>query len=275
MSVYRGMDQAALDAAYNNSAAVANSAEILADWHKRSDELAAARPEHLDLRYGPRERNRIDYFSSGRAGAPVLAFIHGGYWQMRAKETFRFIASGPLAHGIDVALIAYTLAPDASLREIVDEVKSGITWVADNAPRFGGDPERIYVSGWSAGAHLTATSLDHPAMRGGLAVSGLYDLEPIRLSYVNEKLKLDADDVYPLSPQLDLVRSPVPLFIAYGTAELSELKRQSRDFAAARAHAGLPGQLFPSPGHNHFTILEELASPVGALTALVRELVAA
>jgi acetyl esterase/lipase len=193
---------------------------------------------------------------------------------MRAKETFRFVAGGPLAHGIDVAMIAYTLAPEAALREIVDEVQKALTWLAGNAQRFGGDPRKIYVSGWSAGAHLAAMSLGHPAMRGGLAISGIYDLEPIRLTYVNEKLKLDADDAAALSPQRNLISSASPLFVAYGTAELGELKRQSEEYAAARASAGLAGQLYPAPGHNHFTILEELASPTGALTSLVRELTA-
>src|SRR5262245_30153113 len=104
------MDRTALDAAYNNSAAVADSSAILTDWDARSRALRAARPQLLDLRYGPEERNRIDYFVVNR-DAPVFVFIHGGYWQMRAKENFSFVAEGPLARGINVALVAYTLAP--------------------------------------------------------------------------------------------------------------------------------------------------------------------
>jgi len=272
MHVYRNMDQAALDAAYDNTSAVADSARVLADWERRSAEAAAAHPQHLDLRYGPRARNRLDFFAAQRERAPVLVFIHGGYWQMRAKETFRFLASGPLAHGISVASIGYTLAPEATLPEIVAEVQSAITWIAQNAARFGADANRLYVSGWSAGGHLTAISLAHPAVRGGLAVSGIFDLEPIRLSFLNRKLALAADDAGALSPLLNLPQSSAPLVIAYGTAELPELQRQSCEFAAARARAGLPGQLAALPGHNHFSILEELAHPDGALAALVREL---
>jgi acetyl esterase/lipase len=272
MHVYRGMDQAALDAAYDNTSAVADSARVLADWERRSAEVAAAHPQHLDLRYGPRARNRLDFFPAQRERAPVLVFIHGGYWQMRAKETFRFLASGPLAHGISVASIGYTLAPETTLPEIVAEVHRAITWIAQNAARFGADANRLYVSGWSAGGHLTAMSLAHPAVRGGLAVSGIFDLEPIRLSFLNRKLALAADDAGALSPLLNLPQSSAPLVIAYGTAELPELQRQSCEFAAARAHAGLPGQLAALPGHNHFSILEELANPDGALAALVREL---
>src|SRR3979490_1356278 len=118
--LYRGMDQAALDAGYNNSAAVANSAQIVARWQKRSDALRADFPASLDLRYGSAERNRIDYFEAKR-GAPLLVFIHGGYWQMRAKENFAFVAAGPLAHGINVALVGYTPAPPTNLDGIVAE----------------------------------------------------------------------------------------------------------------------------------------------------------
>lgn len=274
MTGYRGMDRATLDAAYNNSAAVADSAAILADWDARSGALRAARPQFLDLRYGPEERNRIDYFIANRDG-PVLVFIHGGYWQMRAKETFSFVAGGPLAHGINVALVAYTLAPAKRLDGITGEVRSAIGWLAASMADYGGDPGRIYLSGWSAGGHLTAMALNEPAIRGGLAISGLYDLEPIRLCYVNDKLGLDEDGARRHSPLFNLPRVSSPLVVTYGTGELTELQRQSEEFAAARARAGLPGRLVPLRGHNHFTILEELARPEGALTSLILELVGA
>jgi acetyl esterase/lipase len=273
MNLYRGMDQAALDAAYNNAAAVADSAAQMADFQARSDRLRAAQGSHLDLRYGPAERNRIDYFAARRAG-PLLVFIHGGYWQMRAKDNFSFLAAGPLAHGIHVAFVGYTLAPEARLEAIVAEVRAGVAWLAGHAAEFGGDPARIYVSGWSAGGHLTAMCADHPAVKGGLAISGIYDLEPMRLCYLNQKLQLDADEADRMSPLHHLAPGSAPLVLAYGGDELPELQRQSETFAAARVRAGLPGRLARLAGHNHFTILEELADPEGALTALVRELVA-
>jgi acetyl esterase/lipase len=272
MALYRGMDRAALDAAYDNTAAVADSGRLLAGFDARSERLRATRGRYLDLRYGPAERNRIDYFAADSPG-PVLVFIHGGYWQMRAKETFSFLAAGPLAHGIHVAFVGYTLAPAIKLAGIVAEVRAAISWLAERVAGFGGDPGRIYVSGWSAGGHLTAMSLDAPAVKGGLAISGIFDLEPIRLCYLNDKLKLDVDEARRLSPLLNLPPRSIPLIMACGGGELPELQRQSETYAAARAQAGLPGRLVRLNGHNHFTILEELANPAGALTTLVRELV--
>ena len=158
MALYRGMNRAALDAAYNNSAAVRDSAEIVAEWEARSARLRARHPEGMDLRYGPEERNRVDYFAARRDG-PVLAFIHGGYWQMRSKEIFSFIAEGPLAWGINVALIGYTLAPQKRLDGIVAEVHAAASWLQKSIPILGGDPERLFISGWSAGGHLTAMAM--------------------------------------------------------------------------------------------------------------------
>ena len=259
--VYRGMDRAALDAAYNNSAAVADSAKIVADWEARSARLRAAHPEGMDLRYGPDERNRVDYFSARRDG-PVLVFLHGGYWQNRAKEVFSFVAEGPLAWGINVALVGYTLAPQKRLDGIVAEIRAALDWLQQSLAMLGG--KKIYLSGWSAGGHLTAIAMDHPAVTGGLAISGIYDLEPMRLSYINDKLRLDEAEARRNSPG----PTPKPLVVVYGADELPELRRQSEDYAKL-----LRGKAVALPRRNHFTILEELASPHGMLTALVRKMV--
>jgi acetyl esterase/lipase len=272
MDLYRGMDRAALDAAYNNSSAVANSAALMADWRARGDRLRSEMPQHLDLRYGAAPRNRIDYFSA-QARGPVLIFIHGGYWQMRAKEDFSALARGPLAHGIGVAMVGYTLAPDISLAGIVEEIRAAIRFLTGRIDGYGGDANRLYVAGWSAGGHLTALALDEPGVKGGLAISGIYDLEPMRWCYINDKLKLDAAAAARLSPLHHLPATSVPLMLTCGGAELPELRRQSAEFAAARQRAGLPGRFVELASHNHFTILEELASPTGALTAVLQDLV--
>lgn len=272
MMLYRGMDRTALDAAYNNSAAVSNSAAFMADYRARSDRLRIAMPRYVDLRYGELPRNRIDYFPAERPG-PVLVFIHGGYWQMRAKEDFSVLAQGPLAHGIHVAFAGYTLAPDLLLGGIVDEIRAAIRWLAAQVGEYGGDTARMYVSGWSAGAHLAAMTLDEEALRGGLAISGIYDLEPMTLCYINDKLRLTPHDVDALSPLRHVASAPKQLIVACGGGELAELQRQSKEFADARAAAGLPGQFVRLPGCNHFTILDELTDPAGALARLAKDLV--
>ena len=265
--VWRGMTRAQLDAAYNNSAAVKNSGEKLADWQRRSDIVRARQNELLDLKYGPRPRNRIDAFRCGRLRAPLLVYIHGGYWQRNAKEYYACLAEGPLACGIDVALIGYTLAPDATLTGIVAEVRAALRWLRERGPGLGLATGKLIVSGWSAGGHLTAMTVGEAD--AGLAISGIYDVEPCRLNYLNEKLNMTPEEQVTLSPIKQLPGRSPPLTIAYGTAELPELQRQSRDYHEARKVAGLPSELLPLAGHDHFSILEELASPTGALCKAV------
>jgi arylformamidase len=270
--LYRGMDRAQLDAAYNNSAAVPNVNAIRADWDARSTSVRQTRRGHLNLQYGDTPRQRLDLFLADNPHAPTLIFIHGGYWQMNDKERFAFLAEGPLAHGINFAVVEYTLAPNARLDEIVAEIRRSVAWLAGHLANYGADPTRIYVSGHSAGGHLTATMMSLDALKGGLAISGLYDLEPIRLNYLNVKLGLDAAEARRNSPLLHLPPKAQPLVIAYGTAELPELCRQSLEYAEAWYGSGLPGRLLAVDAANHFTILESLADPCGALTRALVEM---
>jgi len=143
---WRNMSQQERDLGLNNGVAVAGSADIVAGWERLSLEIRARYSSHLDLKYGPRERNRIDFLKAREKG-PTLLFIHGGYWQTRAKEIFTVFAGGPMAHGVNVALIGYTLAPDATLDEIVAEIHAGVDFLAERLPGLGGDASRIVVSG--------------------------------------------------------------------------------------------------------------------------------
>jgi arylformamidase len=268
---WRGMNQQDLDSGLNNSTAVAGSGDMVAGWDRRSAEFRAARADHLDLRYGPRERNRIDFFKAA-ANAPTLLFIHGGYWQMRAKEAFTLFATGPMAHGINVALIGYTLAPEATLDQIVAEIHGGIDFLAGRLPDLGGDANRIAASGWSAGGHLTAMAMSNTRIKGGVAISGIYDLEPIRHSYLNVKLGLDEAMSHRNSPMM-LAAGPLkPLVLTVGAAELPLLRKQTADFAAHRVKYGLPVSYEEIPGANHFTIMDEMFSPKGRITMMIRQL---
>ena len=268
---WRGMTQQDRDLGLNNGVAVAESTDMVAGWERRSAEMRDRYPSHIDLRYGPRERNRIDFLKSRDKG-PTLVFIHGGYWQARAKEVFTQFAEGPMAHGINVALFGYTLAPDATLDEIVAEIHQGIDFLAGQLPDLGGDPGRIVVSGWSAGGHLTSMALSHPKVKAGMAISGIYDLEPIRHSYLNVKLKLDEAMSRRNSPVMQAGGPMKPLSLVVGSAELPLLRKQTADFAGHRAKYGLPVTYEEIPGANHFTIMNELLSPAGRITTLVRQL---
>lgn len=271
--VYRGMDRATLDAAYNNSAAVADSAEWLAKWHRRSADLRTMRGARLDVAYGGRERECLDYLPSGAAQAPLFVFIHGGYWQRNAKETFAFVAQGPHARGVDVAILGYTLAPTARLSDIVAEVRQALSFLKDNADQFGFSPGDIFVGGWSAGGHLAAVVCDHPAVRGALPISGIFDLEPIALSYINDALRLDHNEIENLSPLYHLRAGIAPQCLAVGGEELAELQRQSTAYAEAASRLGLPVKLRMLPHQHHFSILDELAKADGLLTGELLKLV--
>jgi arylformamidase len=268
---WRGMSQQDRDLGLNNGVAVAGSADIVAGWERRSAEMRMRHSDHLDLRYGPRERNRIDFLKSAEKG-PTLVFIHGGYWQQRAKEVFTVFAGGPMAHGINVALFGYTLAPDATLDQIVAEIFQGIDFLAGQLPDLGGDPSRIVVSGWSAGGHLTSMALSHPSVKAGMAISGIYDLEPIRHSYLNVKLALDEAMSRRNSPVMQAGGAMKPLSLVVGSAELPLLRKQTADFAGHRARYGLPVTYEEIPGADHFTILNEMVSPTGRIATLIRQL---
>jgi arylformamidase len=258
------MSRAERDAAYNNSDAVRNSPELNAARIAASEAFRKAHPGHLDLRYGPRERNVWDLFPAASPDAPCLVFIHGGYWQRNSRDQFASLIAGVHAHGWSAALPGYTLAPDISLTGIVAEIDAALDWLAANGAAHG-IRGKVVLSGWSAGGHLTAMCLGHPRVSAGLAVSGIFEMGPIRDTYLNEKLQLTDAEIVALSP-LRLPMVPKPLAITYGTAELPPLVGDSRALHAKRAAQHLPGVLIPVAGADHFTITHELRDSDGQLT---------
>jgi len=270
MDSYRGMDREALDRAYNNVAAVPDVRDRMADFARRSAAVYESMGVKKDMAYGEGARQRIDWIPSPRVGAPTLAFIHGGYWQSLSKEQFAHIAAGPLAHGYNVALIEYTLAPDARMGAIVNEIGRAIDFLAAHSGEWGADPARLCLAGHSAGGHLAASHRTHPAVSLVLGISGLYDLTPIRLCYLNDKLHLTPAEVPAYSPETHIGPGARTL-LTVGGAELPELMRQTADYASClRARCELVEEI-SAPGCNHFTITEMLALPDGAaLDAVVR-----
>lgn len=264
------LSRAARDRAYNNPEAVAEFPQIMARLESGSAAYRAAHPAKLGIPYGVRARNAWDLFPAADAAAPCLVFIHGGYWQRGGRELYSVLCEGIRAHGWSAALPGYTLAPEATLAEIVAEIHAGLGWLADSGPAHG-IAGRIVVSGNSAGGHLTAMALSHPAVTAALAISGVFELGPIRDTYLNEKLQLSDTEVETLSP----LRLPVvmkPMSIAYGTAELPALMEDSRALHARRAAAHAPGALLPVSGANHFDILDQLQAKDGLITRQILDL---
>ena len=258
------------DGAYNNSTAVPGSAGIVEGWTTDSARFRAQHAGTIDLAYGPRPRNKWDLFPAPDRMAPCLVHVHGGYWQARSRENFSCMMEGVLAAGFAAAMPGYTLAPDATLLEIVAEVHRALDWLGAEGPAHGiAGP--IILSGWSAGGHLCAVGLRHPSVRAGLAMSGIYELGPLRDTYLNAKLHLSDGEIATLSP-LRLPSVDKPLVLAYGTAELPALVENSRSFHAYRSARHQAGALIPVPRANHFTIYDHLRPADGLLTRAVLEL---
>ncbi len=271
-SNWSALTQAERDAAYDNNKAVANSPALIAERNESSAALRATRADALDIPYGKRERNKIDLYPARDPSAPCLVFIHGGYWQRNSREFFAMLVEGMAAHGWSVAIPSYSLAPDATLSEIVEDISAALDWLAAHGPAHGiAGP--VILSGWSAGAHLTALALDHPLVTAGLAISGVYELAPIRDTSLNIALKLTDEEIATLSP-LRLPVVPKRMAIAYGSNELPALAWDSKKLYAARQAAGAPGELAVIEGADHFTILEQLRRADGALVKVALSLAA-
>jgi arylformamidase len=262
--IYRNMDRAELDAAYSNTDAVAEFPVWMASFRIQSRALYQAVPCTRDIAYGPRPRQRFDWFPAAQAGSPTFVFMHGGYWQNCVKEDFAFIAGGPRQCGFNVVLAEYTLAPEASMTQIVAEIGSLLDHLAADPHRLGTAGYPVCLSGHSAGGHLAAMHRSHALLSHALTISALTDLEPISLGRLNDKLQLSPAEVLACSP-LRRIGPGVPTTMMVGARELPELVRQSDEYAAACRAAGEKVASIHVPGHDHFSILQELARPDGSL----------
>jgi len=267
------MSLEARNLAYNNVAHVGPdfARQKTESWAAASKVFREQRPKHLNLAYAPGERTKWDLYPATEAKVPCFVHIHGGYWQRGSKEIFACLAEGALARGWSAALPGYTLAPEASLTQITNELRTAFDWLDAKGAEHGiAGP--IIVTGWSAGGHLTAFILDHRKVAAGLAISGVFDLAALRDSpHVNDKVKLTEVEIETLSP----MRQPSvnkPLSIAYGTGELPAMIASSRDYHAYRAQAHVPGHLIPIAKANHFTILDELRLANSDLTREVLQM---
>jgi arylformamidase len=275
--VYLDYDQAELDAAYDQQVYAPNHAQLLARRVKGSAAVRARIGEPERFAYGPTAIEGLDVYRTTRPNAPILVFIHGGAWRNGMAKDYGFAAETFVTAGAHYVVPDFTLVQDAggSLMPMIDQVRRSILWTWRNAAKFGGDASRLYLAGHSSGGHLSGCALitnwakDYDAppdiIKGGTCCSGMFDLEPVRLSARSNYVKFDDAMVAALSAIRHIDQLRCPLILAHGTEETPEFQRQSRDFFAAVKAAGKPVQLLVGDNLNHFEMAETLANPFGLL----------
>ena len=281
--VWLDLDQAELDAAYDQTVWAANREQVVRRFAAQSDAARARLGAPRRFAYGPAPIEGLDLYATPRADAPINVLIHGGAWRAGLAKNYAFAAEMFVRAGAHFIVPDFAAVQDVggSLMPMADQVRRAVAWAYRNARTFGGDPERLYVSGHSSGAHLAGVVLttnwvrdfDLPAdiVKGGLCSSGMYDLKPVRLSARSNYVKFTDEMEEALSSQRHLDRLNAPVLVSYGTLESPEFQRQARDFAAALTAAGKPTTLLVGEDYNHFEIIETLGSPYGLLGRAVLE----
>ena len=280
--VWLDMDQKALDDAYDQRVYAPNRDQVLGRYVANSDAVRARLGAPQRRRYGATPIEALDLYATQRPNAPINVFIHGGAWLRGAAKDYAFPAELFVRAGAHFVVPDFINVADAGgdLMPMADQVRRAVAWVHKNARSFGGDPDRIYLSGHSSGAHLGGAALiaDWPALgappdvvKGALLCSGMYDLKPVRLSARSSYVKFTDAMEDALSTQRHLARIACPVVVAHGTKETPEFQRQTRDFAAALAAAHKPVTLLIGDGYNHFEMGETLANPYGLLGRAVLE----
>jgi arylformamidase len=283
--VFLDYDQEELDAAYTQALWAPNQAEL----EKRNAQKSATAVARLGpprrLAYGPTEVERLDLYTTRQPNAPINIYVHGGAWRagaaaIEAYQSEMFVDAGAHFVALD---FNNALETKGDLMVMAQQVRRGVVWVHRNAASFGGDPNRVYVSGHSSGGHLAAMvlttdwqkefGLPIDAIKGGLCASGMYDLYPVSLSVRSNYVTFTAAVVEALSPLRHLERLVTPVIVAHGTRETPEFQRQNREFAAALKAAGKPVEFILLDGYNHFEVHESLGNPYGPLgRAVLRQM---
>jgi arylformamidase len=275
--VWLDLDQKELDDAYDQSKYAPNLAQIVKRYGTNSEATRARLGAPKRLSYGATPIEGADLYPAKRPNAPVHVFIHGGAWRTGSAKDYAFQAETFVhagAHFVTLDFVNVTQT-GGDLMPMADQVRRAVAWIYKNAASFGGDPNRVYVSGHSSGGHLGGVvlvtdwekdfGLPKDVVKGGLLCSGMYDLKPVRLSARSSYVKFTDEMEHKLSTQRHLDKLNTPVILAYGTLETPEFQRQTRDFAAAVQAAGKPVQVLVADGYNHFEIIETIANPHGLL----------
>ena len=267
--------QAQIDAQYNAGASVPDASACMRHYAEQSARARATLPCRLDVAFGPTRDETLDIFPADRPGAPVFVFIHGGYWRALSSKDFSGVALGLQPLGITTVVIDYSLCPKVSIDEITRQARAAVAWVLRHIEAHGGDPTRVAVGGHSAGGHLAAMCLETAwaddyglaadPLAAAVLVSGLYDLAPLRYSYLQPQIQLDDGVIRRNSPMFAVRPSRTPTLITWGANESSEFARQSSSLHAAWQAAGNRSELIAQADANHFSAIhgfEDAASPL-------------
>jgi len=274
-TVFLDYNQAELDRQYDQRAWASNAVEVIERYAAESNNVRARLGSPRTFAYGKTPAETIDVYPADRRDAPMHVFIHGGAWRSLSKHENAFAAETFVNAGAHFVAVDFALLPEVSLAEMVDQVRRAVAWIYSNAEQLGGDRERLFLSGHSSGGHLAGAilttdwpgqfSLPATVIKGGLCVSGIYDLHPVRLSARNDYVRLGVEMERELSPCRFVEHLTCPVVLAYGEFESDEFKRQSRTFASLIERTGLDVRLIEGRGLNHFEIVETLAEPTGLL----------
>jgi arylformamidase len=273
--VWMDMDQVELDAAYDQSVYAPLIGQLLKRFATSSDTARAHLGAPKRLAYGPTPVEGLDLYPANKPNAPIFVFIHGGAWLRGEAKDYGYPAELFVNAGVNYVALDFIAvgAANGDIGVMADQVRRGIAWVYKNAASFGGDASRFYIGGHSSGGHLCGVALvtdwqkefGLPAdmVTGGLCMSGLYDMKPVRLSKRSSYVKFSDDMEQAMSSLRHIEKLRAPIIVTYGTNETPEFQRQSRDFAAAVKAAGKPVELIEAPNFNHFEICESLGNPFG------------
>jgi arylformamidase len=272
--VFLHYSQAELDRNYDQRAWITNAEEMIARYVARSEATRRALAHKRGVAYGSGPDEVLDIFPAGHAGAPTVVFIHGGAWRNFTKDDFSFVAEALVPAGVNVVVFNLSKLPGRSLPEVVTQARSALAWVWQHARDFGLDPDKLYLSGHSSGAHLAAMvmltdwsrfGLPRDVIKGAAFVSGSYDLRPLLLSARGSYVKVSDAEEQEFSPARHADRVPCPVLLFYAENDTDEFKRHTREFAAAVKKAGRLSDLVLVSGKNHFEIIELVAEPASDL----------
>jgi arylformamidase len=284
---YRGYDQRELEWQYDPDQWLPDGKPVyLPFFREYLDESAQAVGSlrcYLDVPYGPGPHETLDIFPAPLPQAPVLVFIHGGYWQeIYGTEYWRFLAPAYVETGVTYVAVDYAVVPEVTFDGMVRGNRAALAWLVQHAAEYGADPQRIHVSGHSAGAHLTTMLLatDWPTLyseipaqpiAGACAVSGIYDLEPVRLTSINDALGLDTESARRNSPLFSIPKRAPELLLCVGGLESAEFHRQQDEFLDVWRAAGLVAHVVDMPGYHHYDLIQQFGNRESALFTAMRE----